>query len=291
MRVDACEATELADSLLIAFLFRERLDPGIEQHDGIHQPRDLVQVLGECDLVHLVVELLPLQPVHVILCPSVPLAVLPVPSEEEGLDVLLRPLQLILPVVTHPYVIPVRLILLAQGDDFGIGAPVDGPCQGPRIPGISLHPVARHRLVDARRSHDMASDAGLLKTPLEAEAGWASLVPDLNRHGDAHLLPQPVHIGDNALGGRNCGAFCDKQSGLRVEGAQRIRILMDIDADRSYNFIAIHEVISFACGKARLFGLDNGIAESTTLQIRGHFILFIMVGNMIVDTIQKGGNK
>ena len=93
--------------------------------------------------------------------------------------------------------------------------------------------------------------------------------------GDAHLLPQPVHIGDNALGGRNCGAFCDKRSGLRVEGAQRIRILMDIDADRSYNFIAIHEVISFACGKARLFGLDHGIAESTILQIRGHFILFI----------------
>ena len=44
---------------------------------------------------------------------------------------------------------------------------------------------------------------------------------------------------------------------------------------RSYNFIAIHEVISFACGKARLFGLDHGIAESTTLQIRGHFILFL----------------
>ena len=66
---------------------------------------------------------------------------------------------------------------------------------------------------------------------------------------------------------------------------------MDIDADRSYNFIGFHEVISFACGKARLFGLDHGIAESTTLQIRGHFILFIMVGNMIVDTIQKGGNK
>ena len=59
------------------------------------------------------------------------------------------------------------------------------------------------------------------------------------------------------------------------EGAQRIRILMDIDADRSYNFIGFHEVISFACGKARLFGLDHGIAESTTLQIRGHFILFI----------------
>ena len=65
----------------------------------------------------------------------------------------------------------------------------------------------------------------------------------------------------------HCGAFGDKRSGLQVECAQRIRILMDIDADRSYNSIAIHEVISFACGKARLFGLDHGIAESTILQI------------------------
>ena len=121
----------------------------------------------------------------------------------------------------------------------------------------------------------MASDASLLKTPLETETGRARLVPDLNRHGDAHLLPQPVHIGDNALGVRRYGAFGDKRSGLRIEGVQRIRILMDIDANRSYNLIAIHEVISFACGKARLFGLDHGIAEYTILQIRGHFILFI----------------
>ena len=73
-----------------------------------------------------------------------------------------------------------------------------------------LHPVARHGLVDARRSHNMTSDAGILRTPLETEAGRARLVPDLNRHGDAHLLPQPVHVGDNALGVRRSDALGDK---------------------------------------------------------------------------------
>lgn len=50
-------------------------------------------------------------------------------------------------------------------------------------------------------------------------------------------------------------------------------------------------MISFACGKARLFGLDNGIAESTILQIRGHFILFFLLPFAIlfskIDTAVK----